>query len=153
QKQFRNKVLGVHAHVIVLKSQPTFAEYRDVMKTAREIDRGVLAVQPFIFAEMLATRGKGELAGGAIKGIDPKLVRGRRDLEQHMTEGWVDSLLLEVCPSGSDERAGERPAAVAPVPGGALRRPAGVVSAIEPDRPRCLNAPPIIVGKELAHKL
>ena len=35
QKQFRDKVLGVNAHVIVLKSQTNFAEYRDVMKTAR----------------------------------------------------------------------------------------------------------------------
>src|SRR6185436_20135697 len=31
EKQFRDKVLGVNAHVIVLKSQATFAEYRDVM--------------------------------------------------------------------------------------------------------------------------
>ncbi|MBA3503699.1 MAG: ABC transporter permease, partial [Deltaproteobacteria bacterium] len=59
QKEFRDKVLGVNAHVIVLKSQATFAEYRDVMKTAMEIDDDVLAVQPFIFAEMLVTRGKG----------------------------------------------------------------------------------------------
>ncbi|TMQ11762.1 MAG: hypothetical protein E6J91_22125, partial [Deltaproteobacteria bacterium] len=104
QKQFRDKVLGVNAHVIVLKSQNTFAEYRDVMKTAREIDRDVLAVQPFIFAEMLATRGKGELSGVAIKGIDPKLVRGVLDLEQHMVEGSVDSLLVEACPPGDEDR-------------------------------------------------
>jgi len=154
QKQFRDKVLGVNAHVIVLKSQATFAEYRDVMRTAREIDRDVLAVQPFIFAEMLATRGKGELSGVAIKGIDPKLVRGVLDLDQHMIEGSVDSLLLEACPPGTDERTGERPAAApgprgAPAPGA----PAGVISASEPDRPRCLKDPPIIMGKELAHKL
>src|SRR5512146_2525015 len=30
QQQFRDKVLGVNAHVIVMKSQSTFAEYRDV---------------------------------------------------------------------------------------------------------------------------
>ena len=36
QQQFRDKVLGVNAHVIVLKSQATFAEYRDVMKTAQD---------------------------------------------------------------------------------------------------------------------
>jgi lipoprotein-releasing system permease protein len=114
QKQFRDKVLGVNAHVIVLKSQATFAEYRDVMKTARAIDPDVLAVQPFIFAEMLVTRGKGELSGVAIKGIDPKLVRGVLDLEQHMIEGSVDTL-------------------------GAERTPGSL--------------PPIIMGKELAHKL
>jgi len=114
QQQFRDKVLGVNAHVIVLKSQSTFAEYRDVMKTSAEIDRDVIAVQPFIFAEMLVTRGKGELSGVAIKGVDPKLVRGVLDLQQHMIEGSVDIL-------GKD------------VPFGEL--------------------PPIIMGKELAHKL
>jgi len=114
QKQFRDKVLGVNAHVIVLKSQATFAEYRDVMKTASEIDPDVLAVQPFIFAEMLVTRGKGELSGVAIKGIDPKLVRGVLDLEQHMIEGSVETLGEETKP--------------------------GIL-------------PPIIMGKELAHKL
>jgi len=114
QKQFRDKVLGVNAHVIVLKSQSTFAEYRDVMKTAETIDPDVIAVQPFIFAEMLVTRGKGELSGVAIKGIDPKLVRGVLDLEKHMTEGSVDTLAAEPKP--------------------------GVL-------------PPIIMGKELAHKL
>jgi lipoprotein-releasing system permease protein len=130
------------------------------MKTAREIDRDVLAVQPFIFAEMLATRGKGELSGVAIKGIDPKLVRGVLDLDQHMIEGSVDSLLLEACPPGTDERTpgapgiGERPAAGSLGRGGAAPGvPAGVIAAIEPDRPRCLKEPPIIMGKELAHKL
>ena len=114
QKQFRDKVLGVNAHVIVLKSQATFAEYRDVMKTAREIDDDVLAVQPFIFAEMLVTRGKGELSGVAIKGVDPKLFKSVLDLQQHMVEGSVDVLGQE------------------PPPG---------------------ELPPIIMGKELAHKI
>jgi lipoprotein-releasing system permease protein len=111
---FRDKVLGVNAHVIVLKSQATFAEYRDVMKTAQRIDPDVIAVQPFIFAEMLVTRGKGELSGVAIKGVDPRLVNGVLDLNQHMIEGSVDML-------GKDTPPGE--------------------------------LPPIIMGKELAHKL
>ena len=92
QEQFRDKVLGVNAHVIVMKSQSTFAEYRDVMKTAKAIDPDVIAVQPFNFNEMLVTRGKGELSGVAIKGVDPKLVNGVLDLAPHMVEGSVDSL-------------------------------------------------------------
>ena len=114
EQQFRDKVLGVNAHVIVLKSQATFAEYRDVMETARQIDDDVIAVQPFIFAEMLVTRGKGQLSGVAIKGIDPTLVGGVLDLKKHMSEGSVESLAAEPQP--------------------------GVL-------------PPIIMGKELAHKL
>src|SRR5262249_46344981 len=67
-----------------------------------------------IFAEMLVTRGKGELSGVAIKGIDPKLVGHVLDLDQHMIEGSVDTLAED-------------------------RKPGGL--------------PPIIMGKELAHKL
>ena len=92
QQQFRDKVLGVNAHVIVMKSQTTFAEYRDVMAKAQGIDPDVIAVQPFIFAEMLVTRGKGELSGVAIKGVDPTLVRKVLDLDRHMIEGSIDSL-------------------------------------------------------------
>ena len=114
QQQFRDKVLGVNAHVIVLKSQSTFAEYRDVEKTALHIDPDVIAVQPFIFAEMLVTRGKGELAGVAIKGVDPQLVKKVLDLDSHMIQGSVDSLAHDGGPGG---------------------------------------LPPIIMGKELAHKL
>jgi lipoprotein-releasing system permease protein len=122
QKQFRDKVLGVNAHVIVLKSQATFAEYRDVMKTAREIDSDVIAVQPFIFAEMLVTRGKGELSGVAIKGVDPKLFKGVLDLDKHMIE--------------STTMRGGTPTAD---------------SLAEETKPGIL--PPIIMGKELAHKI
>jgi lipoprotein-releasing system permease protein len=114
QQQFKDKVLGVNAHVIVLKSQSTFAEYKDVMDTAMKIDPDVIAVQPFIFAEMLVTRGKGELSGVAIKGVDPKLVRGVLDLDQHMIKGSIDT--LDKVPAEGE-------------------------------------LPPIIMGKELAHKL
>lgn len=114
QKQFRDKVLGVNAHVIIMKNQATFSEYRSIMKMAKEIDEDVIAVQPFMFAEMLATRGKGELSGVAIKGVDPLLVGSVLDLAKHMQEGTVESL--------------------------AAPRAAG-------------TPPPIIMGKELAHKL
>jgi len=92
QREFENKVLGVNAHVIVMKQQTTFAEYRDVMRKAMTIDPDVLAVQPFIFQDMLVTRGKGELSGAAMKGVDPTLVRGVLDLDSHMIEGSIDSL-------------------------------------------------------------
>ncbi|MBE7453921.1 MAG: ABC transporter permease [Kofleriaceae bacterium] len=92
QDQFREKVLGVNAHVIIMKSSTDFAEYREVMETARKIDPDVVAVQPFIFAEMLATTGKGRIAGVAVKGVDPQQVRGVLDLEKHMVEGSVAAL-------------------------------------------------------------
>jgi lipoprotein-releasing system permease protein len=72
QDQFRDKVLGVNAHVIIMKSSTDFAEYRDVMDTARAIDPDVIAVQPFNFLELLATTGRGRISGVAVKGVDPE---------------------------------------------------------------------------------
>ena len=63
QKQFREKVLGVNAHVIIQKSEATFPDYREVMDIAANIDPDVIAVQPFVFGEMLVTRGTGSNSG------------------------------------------------------------------------------------------
>ena len=51
--------IGVNAHVIIMKSQSTFAEYRDVMKTSREIEPDALGRRPTL---RLSDRG------GAIRG-------------------------------------------------------------------------------------
>lgn len=178
EAQFREKVLGVNAHVIVQKSQSTFAEYRDVMDKAKAIDRDVLAVQPFIFAEMLVTRGRGHLSGVAIKGIDPELVSGVLDLQKHMIEGSVESLKM---PAGRDvsHRAAPGTAPVtSPSQGGADAAPREATlgdgqadagrdgdgddaddgAPVDPGADPNANTPDerlpaIIMGKELARKL
>lgn len=101
QDAFRDKVLGVNAHVIIMKSSPDFAEYREVMETARTIDEDVLAVQPFIFVEMLATTGQNRISGVAIKGVDPALVSSVLDLERHMLPGGSVSSLA-VAPAAGE---------------------------------------------------
>jgi lipoprotein-releasing system permease protein len=131
EAQFREKVLGVNAHVIVQKSQSTFADYREVMEKAKAADPDVIAVQPFIFAEMLATRGKGHLSGVAIKGIDPELVSSVLDLQKHMIEGKVESLIE---PKRDPTAPVTQPSAT-------------------DDETRPETLPAIIIGKELAHKL
>lgn len=115
QEEFREKILGVNAHVIIMKNSNTFSEYEEIETIAREIDSEVRAVQPFIFAEMLVTRGEPELSGGvAIKGIDPERVAEVLDLDKHMIEGSIDVLAVE---------------------------------------PQDGSPAPIILGRELAHKL
>ena len=56
QEQFREKVLGVNAHVLVLKYSLDFREYRDVMKKVRGV-KGVLGVAPFLINAMMVTHG------------------------------------------------------------------------------------------------
>jgi lipoprotein-releasing system permease protein len=92
QHAFRDKVLGVNAHVIARNQTGYFPDYGDVMETARDIDPDVIAVEPFLFEEVVVTTGKGAGAGVAIKGIDPKLGREVLDLEKYVEEGSLDAL-------------------------------------------------------------
>lgn len=96
QQQFREKVLGVNAHVIVQSTSTLFKNYREVEEIARNIDPEVKAVQSFIFAQMLVTSGTGENSGGvSLKGVNPDKVSAVLDLEKHMIEGSVESLKVE----------------------------------------------------------
>ena len=100
EEQFREKVLGVNAHVIIMKNTSDFDEYRHVMDVAQNIDPDVIAVQPFIFTEMLVTRGRGELSGVAIKGVDPDRVTKVLDLQKHMIDNGSVAALTDDFPAG-----------------------------------------------------
>src|SRR5215470_4991975 len=90
QQEFRNKVLGVNAHVLVLKYGLNFEEYRDVVARARKLP-GVTGAAPFIINEMMLAKGD-RLSGVLIKGVDPKLMLSVLDLPGQLTAGALDGL-------------------------------------------------------------
>src|SRR6188474_1208834 len=45
--EFREKVLGVNAHVLVLKYSSDFREYREVMQKVRD-EKGIIGTAPFV---------------------------------------------------------------------------------------------------------
>src|SRR6478752_6717696 len=73
QAQFRDKVLGVNAHVLVLKYSSDFREYRDVMKKVESMP-GVLGASPFTINPMMVTSGPRTSTGVLLKGVDPDLM-------------------------------------------------------------------------------
>jgi lipoprotein-releasing system permease protein len=86
QKQFRDKVLGVNAHVLVLKRHtPDFSEYRDVMDRCAKVP-GVTAVAPFVINPMLVTAGDHTATGVLMKGVDPALMPAVLDLPKQVRE-------------------------------------------------------------------
>lgn len=89
--QFREKVLGVNAHVLVLKYSIDFREYREVMKKVEKLP-GVVGVAPFIINPMMVTRGERTATGVLLKGIDPDLMPKVLDLPKHVTEGKMEGL-------------------------------------------------------------
>jgi len=89
---FRDKVLGVNAHVIVLKSSASFPEYKEVMHLAESMD-GVEAAAPFIINEMMIVRGNA-ISGILLKGVDPELMTRVLELPRYFVEGGLDGLRL-----------------------------------------------------------
>jgi lipoprotein-releasing system permease protein len=98
QQEFRNKVLGVNAHVLVLKYGLNFDEYRDVVARARKMPE-VSGAAPFIINEMMLAKGD-RLSGVLIKGIDPDLMPSVLDVPGQLIAGTLDGL----------RRPGARPA-------------------------------------------
>src|SRR5678816_4320008 len=62
KEQFREKVLGVNAHVLVLKYSIDFHEYRDVMRKVAQV-KGVTGTAPFVINPMMVTHGERTATG------------------------------------------------------------------------------------------
>jgi lipoprotein-releasing system permease protein len=91
--QFREKVLGVNAHVLVLKYATDFREYRQVMEKMKAVP-GVTGVAPFVINPMMITAGNRTATGVLLKGVDPAKVSQVLDLPRHMVEGSLDGMRL-----------------------------------------------------------
>jgi lipoprotein-releasing system permease protein len=91
QEQFREKVLGVNAHVIVLKYAVHFRDYRDVMRKVKAAP-GVVAVAPFVINPMMVTHGERTATGVLLKGVDPEEMPKVLDLPRHIVEGSLQGM-------------------------------------------------------------
>jgi lipoprotein-releasing system permease protein len=90
QDAFRDKILGVNAHVLVLKYGLDFSEYREVVDHTEELPE-VAGATPFVIHEMMLAKGE-RLAGVLVKGIDPERVGRVLDLPSQIVRGSLDGL-------------------------------------------------------------
>ncbi len=93
RKEFRDKVLGVNAHVLVLKRSSYFGEYREMIGDLEKVP-GVVGVAPFTIHPMMVTRGDRTATGVLLKGVDPERMKKVLDLPKHMVEGSFKGLRL-----------------------------------------------------------
>jgi lipoprotein-releasing system permease protein len=120
--EFRDKVLGVNAHVLVLKYSSEFRDYREIMAKVRELPE-VIGAGPFVINPMMVTHDGRTATGVLLKGVDPQLMGTVLDLPRHMVEGTLDGLAVPGRsrppePEAIEERDAEpSPGADAPSPG------------------------------------
>jgi lipoprotein-releasing system permease protein len=84
--QFREKVLGVNAHVLILKYSSDFREYRKLMDEMKGVP-GVIGIAPFVISPMMVTHGDHTATGVLLKGVDPSRVKDVLDLPRHIVAG------------------------------------------------------------------
>ncbi|MEY4513578.1 MAG: hypothetical protein RLZZ450_5700 [Pseudomonadota bacterium] len=92
QDAFRNKILGVNAHVLILKYGLDFAEYREVVEHTEELPE-VSGAAPFVIHEMMLAKGD-RLSVVLVKGVDPDRVGRVLDLPSQILKGSLDELRL-----------------------------------------------------------
>jgi lipoprotein-releasing system permease protein len=91
QKEFRDKVLGVNAHVIVLKYTSDFREYREVMEKVAKVP-GVTGVGPFTIGQMMVSHGDKTATSVLVKGVDPERITQVLDLPRDIKQGSLEGL-------------------------------------------------------------
>ncbi|MGA2448798.1 MAG: ABC transporter permease [Polyangiaceae bacterium] len=91
QEQFREKVLGVNAHVLVLKYSIDFREYRQVMDTVKDVPH-VVGIGPFVINPMMVTHDGHTATGVLLKGVDPALMPSVLDLPKYIVRGSLAGL-------------------------------------------------------------
>jgi len=104
QDAFRTKILGVNAHVLVLKYGLDFSEYREVVERADELAE-VEGAAPFVIHEMMLAKGE-RLSGVLVKGVDPTRLAKVLDLPSQMIKGSLEGLHLpDSAPPAEAKRA------------------------------------------------
>ena len=89
QKEFQDKVLGVNAHVLVMK-YGVFREYRDVLEKVRR-RKDIRGAEPFVISEMMIAN-EGKTSGVLVKGVDPVLLPSVMDLPRYIIKGSIKNL-------------------------------------------------------------
>ncbi|MEO8181598.1 MAG: ABC transporter permease [Deltaproteobacteria bacterium] len=139
--EFQRKVLGVNAHVMVMRS--SFRDYRAVIERVREIPE-VIGIAPFVLSPMMVTH-QGHTVTSMLKGIDPDRVGSVLDLPEQIVAGSLTGLrpptlvpsvpppVREVSPSlgTAESRPTRRPARL--LPAGSIVPPGGYMSELPPD--------------------
>ena len=90
EESFRDKVLGVNAHVLILKYGREFREYPEVVDSVGKMPE-VAGVAPFSINEMMLTKGD-RRAVVLVKGVTPEGVNTVLDLPQQMVAGDLGDL-------------------------------------------------------------
>ena len=90
EEDLKDKILGTNAHIVVLKSTGTIADYPAVMEKLKGFP-GVVAATPFIYNQVMLSSGK-NVSGVVLRGVDTKTDPLVTNLHKTLVEGKLKDL-------------------------------------------------------------
>jgi lipoprotein-releasing system permease protein len=90
EETLRDRLLGINAHVALVKSGDQLREYEKLLELVRQT-KGVVAASPSIYGQVMLTSGP-RVSGVVVRGVDPDKVNQVVDIERYIREGSLQSL-------------------------------------------------------------
>lgn len=118
QSTWKDKILGINSHIVVLKYGQSLTDYNKVISEIESV-KGVSTVEPYILSQVMLA-AFGGVSGAILKGIDPVLVARGTVLSQSIVAGRLSDIR-----DGSDSSKGP---ALAVLLGNELASQLGVVT-------------------------
>jgi lipoprotein-releasing system permease protein len=90
EETLRDRLLGINAHIALLKSGDQLSEYEELVKQVVK-QEGVVAASPAIYGQVMLTSGS-RVSGVVVRGVDPDRVNAVVDLQRYMKQGSIAGL-------------------------------------------------------------
>jgi lipoprotein-releasing system permease protein len=90
EETLRDRLLGINAHVAVVKSGDQLRDYQNVLDQVVK-EEGVVAATPTVYGQVMLTSGA-RVTGVVVRGVDPDRVNKVVDIQRYMKEGTVAGL-------------------------------------------------------------
>ncbi|MFH1091559.1 MAG: lipoprotein-releasing ABC transporter permease subunit [Pseudomonadota bacterium] len=90
EEELKNKILGVNAHVMVLRYGMPLEDHQELEARIKSV-KGVKSAEPFIYSQVLIS-SRGGVSGAVLRGVDPDLTAQAGHLAQTIKTGSLASL-------------------------------------------------------------
>ena len=107
EEQWRDKIIGANAHVIVTRVDGAMDRYAEVMEKMVQVP-GVVAAAPFQLSQVML-RSESGVIGVELKGIDPELAPGVTNIRKDLVQGDMSWLSRPPPPAPVDDGEAEAP--------------------------------------------
>src|SRR3972149_3871463 len=85
EEVLRDRLLGINAHVALVKTGDYLTEYRKLIDQVLE-EKGVVAATPSVYGQVMVTAGS-RVSGVVVRGVDPDRVDKVIEVQRFIKEG------------------------------------------------------------------